>query len=456
MRVLTSFVFATWLVTMRNGLNAFARNQGKNRKVFRAKEYLITGGTIVTVNENMDVLTDSSVYIKDGIIEKIGSKRRLRPQNLPNAYVMKLDNDDIIFPGLINTHGHVYMKFLSGVADDEDVMTWLFNTIFPLEGIFVSRKGFCDAPFELGVAEMLQGGTTTFVDVYFWEDEMAQIVENVGIRAVLCESVIDFAQPDFATPSETLIFAESFLKDWVDDRLHPLVTPCVFPHAPYTTSPWIYKRARELVDEYGGLLGTHLAESSTENSVIQERYNMTGLSSTQYLADNNFLTNKTVLAHSIWLSDTDMDLIADAGSHTSHNPSSDMKLANGIMSYTKLKQKGINVCIGTDGPASNNNLDMLEETRIASFLAKIKDSAPTSLSAEEAVYAATMGGAKAIGKESEIGSIEEGKAADLVIIKRRNSLKLLPAYDPYSELVYTASGDDVFATMVAGKVLYYI
>ena len=301
----------------------------------------------------------------------------------------------------------------------------------------------------LGMAEMLQGGTTTFVDGYFFQDEMANLVKEVGMRGVLCEGVIDFPQPDFETPNETFAYIETFLQKWQGDDF---ITPCIIPHAPYTTSPWIYKRSVDLVTKYGGVLSTHLAESPIENQTIMERY---GMSSTEYLHANGFLTPNTVLAHSVWLSNSDRKLISDSGAFIAHNPTSNLKLASGVFDYEATKEAGIPITIGTDGPASNNDVDMIEEVRLASFLAKGSSLSPTVASAKEVLYSSTIGGARAIGRDDELGSIEVGKKADIAIIKRANQMKLYPAYDPYSAIVYSSNGDNVFATVVNGKILYY-
>lgn len=413
------------------------------------KDLLIVGGTILTVNDDMDVLTNTAVYVdKEGLIADVGEQDAMRATHEDADFVIELDDGDILFPGFINTHNHVCMTALGDVADDMELNSWLTQVIFPLEAQVVSAE-FCTPAFTLGVAEMLQSGTTTFVDQYFYEEEMAKLVENIGIRAVLCESVINFPQPDFGTPNETLSFADGFLQRWQN---HKLVTPCVGPHAPFTTDPWIYQQARALVDKHGGVLVTHLSESPAENATVQELY---GMSPTEMITTYGFLSPKTLLAHSIWLSDSDINLIAASGASVVHLPTSNMKLASGAMRWNALNEANVNVALGTDGPASNNNLDMIDEMRTASLLQKVIELSPTVLTSEEAMITATIAGAKAIGKEAEIGSIELGKIADLAIIKRSLSYSLLPAYDPYSAIVYAANGNNVFATIVNGKILYY-
>ena len=233
---------------------------------------------------------------------------------------------------------------------------------------------------------------------------------------------------------------------------HEHVTPCIFPHAPYTTDAWIYQKARALVDLHGGILSTHLSESYTGNNTIQELY---GMSPTEFVQTNGFLTPRTILAHSVWLSDSDIDLIAQSGAHVASCPTSEMKLASGVLRWDALQNAGITVSISTDGAASNNNLDMIDEMRTASLVHKVTNLDPTIVSAKEAVVASTIAGAKTIGKSDILGSIEVGKLADLTVIKRSLSYSLLPAYDPYSAVVYAANGNNVFATIVNGKVLYY-
>ena len=400
------------------------------------------------MNPNMDVLSNKAIYINKGMIQEIGVADDIRKKYNNPSFIIELDEHDIVIPGLINTHTHVCMSAFGDLADDRELNDWLFNYIFPLEGALVT-KDFCTTAVTLGMAEMLQGGTTTFVDGYFFQDEMANLVKEVGMRGVLCEGVIDFPQPDFETPNETFAYIETFLQKWQGDDF---ITPCIIPHAPYTTSPWIYKRSVDLVTKYGGVLSTHLAESPIENQTIMERY---GMSSTEYLHANGFLTPNTVLAHSVWLSNSDRKLISDSGAFIAHNPTSNLKLASGVFDYEATKEAGIPITIGTDGPASNNDVDMIEEVRLASFLAKGSSLSPTVASAKEVLYSSTIGGAGAIGRDDELGSIEVGKKADIAIIKRANRMKLYPTYDPYSAIVYSSNGDNVFATVVNGKILYY-
>ena len=206
---------------------------------------LIVGGDILTMNPKMEVLSNGAIFVKSGVIEDLGDADALRAKYTPD-FTIELEEHDIVFPGLINSHGHVCMTAFGDLVDDRELNDWLYNYIFPLEGALVTEE-FCASAVMLGMAEMLQGGTTTFVDAYFFQDEMAHLItENVRMRAVLCEGVIDFAQPDFQTPNETFAYIETFLQNWNGSAF---VTPCIIPHAPYTTSPWIYKKSVALVEK---------------------------------------------------------------------------------------------------------------------------------------------------------------------------------------------------------------
>jgi 5-methylthioadenosine/S-adenosylhomocysteine deaminase len=299
----------------------------------------------------------------------------------------------------------------------------------------------------LAALEMIRGGTTTFADMYYFEGEVAWEVRDAGLRGVLGETILDTPTPDAATVDEALAYTEQFLQRWADD---PRVTPAVAPHAPYTVGPDTLRRTAELARRYDAPILIHLAETRDELQQIREQY---GRSPVQHLHTLGFLGPDVVGAHSIWVDAADIATLAASGAGVVHNPESNMKLASGTMPIAALRAAGVPVGLGTDGPASNNDLDMFGAMLAAALLHKHAGEDPTALPAPEAVALATIEGARALGMQDRIGSLEVGKRADLVVVDG-NSPSLVPRYDPYSHLAYVARAGDVRVTVVDGAVLY--
>ena len=298
----------------------------------------------------------------------------------------------------------------------------------------------------LAAWEMIRSGTTTFADMYFYEDQVAAATKEAGLRAVCASTVIDSAVPGSKNADEGLAAAEEFLKKWGSDAL---IVPAVGPHAPYSVSPANLKRARALADRYGALLVIHAAESPSEMKTIRERYS---LSSIAHLDGLGILGPRTLLAHAVWLSDEDIAIVKARDAGLAHCPQSNMKIAAGVAPIPKFRRAGLRVGLGTDGPASNNDLSLFEEIDTALKLQKITTGDAAAFTAREAVEMATIGGARALHMEADIGSLEAGKKADLIVISLE-APHASPLYDVYSHLAYALKGEDVETVIVNGRTL---
>jgi len=408
-------------------------------------DLIVTGATVITMDADRRVLDPGAVAIRDGRIVAVGPADEIAATwSAPTT--VEARPRDILAPGLINGHTHAAMTLLRGVADDMALMDWLQNYIFPAEAQTVDAE-FVRVGTTLGAMEMIRTGTTTFVDGYYFEDVVGEVVDAVGLRGVLGETVIGFPAPDNATPADSLQYTERFMQRWEG---HPRVTATVFPHSPYTVSPEDLQASAALARQYRRPLLIHLAETRDEVDTIRERY---GLTPTGHLERIGFLGPDVVGAHGIWVDDADIELLGQRGVGLVHNPESNMKLASGTMPVPELLAAGIPVGLGPDGAASNNDLDMFGAMQEEALLQKHARQAPAALPAWRAVEMATIGGARALHMQDEIGSIEVGKRADLVLVDG-DAPNMVPRYDPYSHLVYTAQGDNVRLTVVEGRILY--
>jgi 5-methylthioadenosine/S-adenosylhomocysteine deaminase len=332
-----------------------------------------------------------------------------------------------------------------GLADDLALLDWLYRYIFPTEAKMVSPD-FVRVGTRLAALEMIESGTTTFADMYYFEDEIAQATHEAGLRGVLGQSVIKFPVADAPTPELALARAEAFITKWKAD---PLVTPAVAPHAPYTLEAPTLKAARALANRHGVPLLIHLAETKDEVKIIQDAHRM---SPTKYLDSLGVWEGRSLAAHAIWLDAADMATLAQRGVGVAHNPESNMKLASGIAAVPQWISRGMHAGLGTDGAASNNDLDMFEAMRQAAFLHKIATLDPQAMPARLALELATRRGAEALGMADRIGSLEAGKQADLITVSM-DGARQTPMFDPISHLVYVSRGADVQTTIVAGRVL---
>ncbi len=404
---------------------------------------VITNGTIVTMDGTSRVIANGAVAIDGADIvgvdtaEVIG--RQFRGRETIDAA------GQVVLPGLINTHTHAPMVLFRGLADDLALMEWLNKYIFPAEAKTVSPE-FVRAGTRLAALEMIQSGTTTFADMYYFEEEIAKETKAAGLRGVLGQTVIQFPVADAKTPADALARAATFIAAFKDD---PLITPAVAPHAMYTLDGPTLMAARELARRNGVPTLIHLAETRDELTVAKER---SASSPVAYLDSLGFLGTGILAAHGVWVSDADIAILKARSVGVSHNPESNMKLASGTAPVTAMLRAGVALGLGTDGAASNNDLDMFEAMRTASMLHKLVNNDPSVVGAKTTLEMATIGGARAMGMERQIGSLEPGKRADVIIVSM-NRARQTPMYDPVSHLVYVTRGDDVQTTIVHGKVL---
>ena len=406
-------------------------------------DLIVTGRWIVTVDPTRRVIENGAVAVVGDHIAAVGKASEI--QKLWTAK-QRIDAgaDGIVAPGLINTHTHAPMSLFRGIADDLKLQDWLEKYIFPAEAKHVNPE-FVRWGTRLACLEMMLGGTTTYTDMYYFEELIAETTKQAGMRAVLGQTVIGFPVPDAKTPADELVRTESFFKKFKND---PLITPAVAPHAVYTNSDETLQSCRKLANKYNLPLLIHLSETKKENDDLMAKR---GMSPTRLLESLGVLNGRTLGAHGIWLSDADMAILKKHNTGLAHCPSSNMKLASGVAPVTKILAMGIAMGLGPDGPAgSNNDFDMFEEMDLAAKLAKVTTGNPQALPATQALEMATIIGARALGMEKEIGSLEVGKKADLIVVRTRTA-HALPVFNPVSQLVYALKSSDVSDVVINGK-----
>ncbi len=399
----------------------------------------------MTMSAGMEIIEDSIVGIKDGLIVTVGQNK----DGGLAAWKAKETIDAsgcIVMPGLVNTHTHLPMVCFRGMADDLPLMDWLTKHIFPAEARFVNKKMVYDGAM-LAMAEMILSGTTTFCDGYFFEDTITEAISATGMRAVVSQGFADFIMPDKSSFKKMISAANRFVKRWQSHA--PMITPAFFCHSPYTCSPETLVKVKEAAREADILYLLHLLENKDETNTILNRY---GKKPVQHLLDLGVLDEQTIAVHCNWLTKEAIAIFADLGVKVSHNPESSMKLAAGVAPVPGMLQHGITVGLGTDGCASNNDMDMFREMDTAAKIHKITSLDPTVMSAETVLKMATIGGAKVLGLDKLIGSIEAGKQADIILIDM-NQPHLTPLYHCYSQLVYAARGADVKTSIVNGRIV---
>ncbi len=409
----------------------------------RPVSLVITNGTVVTMDGERRVLSQGAVAIDGPKIVAVDAAAAIAASYRGRTTIDA--GGAIVMPGLINTHTHAPMVLYRGLADDLALMDWLQKYIFPAEARTVS-PAFVAAGTRLAALEMIRSGTTTYADMYYFEEEIARVTKAAGLRGVLGQTIIQFPVPDAKTPADGLARTEAFAKQFAGD---PLITPAVAPHSMYTLDTETLRRARALADQYSIPLLTHLAETEDEIKISETRHK---LSPAAYLDSLGFWKPGTLAAHGVWLAPADIEILRRAGAGVSHNPESNMKLASGIAPVLAMRAAGVPVGLGTDGAASNNDLDMFEAMRQAAFLHKMASKDPRAMPAGDALAMATIEGARALGMADRIGSLEPGKRADVIVVGT-TAPRQAPMYDPVSHLVYVTRGDDVVATVVEGRVL---
>jgi 5-methylthioadenosine/S-adenosylhomocysteine deaminase len=418
------------------------RSVANNRQTERV-DLLVSGATVVTMDATHRVIEDGAVAVRGGRILAVGARTEIlskysAPQTIDAS-------GKVLIPGLINGHTHIPMTLFRGLADDLDLNEWLTKYIFPAEAKNVTED-FVRAGTQLGLAEMIRGGTTTYCDMYYFEDAIAEETKRAGLRGLLGETVIDFPVADNKTFEEAHAYTERFVNKWKGDAL---ITPAIAPHAPYTVSEEHLKAWRALSDKTSAPLVTHISETRKE---VDDITKSKGARPIDYLSRIGFLNNRVVAAHVVFPSPEEIEVLKRLGVGVVHNPQSNMKLASGVAPVPQMLKADLNLGLGTDGAASNNDLNMWEEMDTAAKLHKVFSGDPKVVSAEEAFELATLRGARALHMEREIGSLEAGKRADFCIVDL-DDLNQTPFYNIYSQLVYATKADDVRTVVVEGRIL---
>ncbi len=412
-------------------------------------DLLVVNARLVTMDEKFSLYDPGALAVKNGKILAVGASA-----DLAKRYAAKMTYDArgrIVLPGLVNTHTHAAMTLLRGLADDLTLEKWLTDHIFPAEAKNVSPEFVYDGTL-LAALEMIEGGTTTFADMYYFESDAARAVDKAGLRAILGETFLDFPVPAHKDLAATLAFMADYVKRW---KGHPRITPAAAPHAPYTNAKESLLAARDCALREGIPILIHVAETKTELEDSRKKWQQ---SPVLRLASIGFFDPSPdgrrvpiVMAHGVWMDEKDRALVKQYGAAVSHNPESNMKLSSGIADVTAWQAEGLIWGLGTDGPAgSNNDLSMFEAMDFAGKLAKVSRDDPTVLPARVLVAAATRGGARALGLQEKIGSLEPGKQADFIAVDVRNA-HVEPFEDVYSALVYSVKASDVTDVWVDGR-----
>jgi 5-methylthioadenosine/S-adenosylhomocysteine deaminase len=404
-------------------------------------DLLLTNGWVLTMDARRREFNPGFVAVRGPHIAAVG------PMTAAAQWTAAKTLDaagGIILPGLVNAHTHAAMTCFRGMADDLPLMEWLQEHIFPAEARL--DHGKVKTGTLLACAEMILSGTTCFCDMYLFEDAVAEAAHQAGLRAVVGEVLYDFPSPNYGPPEAGLAYTERLIDKWRGD---PLVTIAVEPHSPYLCAPDLLKKADAIARRHGVPLVIHLAETRSEVDTMRERYGVTPVG---HMAGLDLLHPGVLACHGVMLTDDDMDLLQAHDVKIAHNAESNMKLASGIAPVPRLLERGICVALGTDGCASNNNLDLMSEMDTVAKLHKVNTLDPTVLDAETVLAMATIEGARALGLADRIGSLEAGKEADLIVIDTRQP-HLTPLYHPASHLVYAARGGDVAASVIRGRLV---
>ncbi|MGD8461969.1 MAG: amidohydrolase [Desulfobacterales bacterium] len=407
----------------------------------KSADVLVTNGIVLTLDAADTILTKGTVAIAKDTITAVGPAEEFSDWSASEVVDAR---GGIIMPGLINSHTHAAMTCFRGLADDLPLMTWLNGHIFPAEAKLDDPMVYSGAL--LACAEMIMSGTTCFCDMYLFEDAVARAASDAGMRAVVGEVLYDFDSPNYGPIAQGFEYTRKLIETWQD---HPLVTIAVEPHSTYLCAPELLQKAFELARQFRLPLVIHLAESKSEVSQIKERFDKTPV---EHLADLGLLASNVVACHCVALTENDIALLKRFDVKVAHNAESNMKLASGIAPIPELLTEGICVGLGTDGCASNNDLDLFLEMDTVAKLHKAKTLDPTVMDAETVLKMATIGAARVLGLESFIGSIETGKKADLIIVDT-DQPHLTPMYNPVSHMVYAARGSDVTTVMINGTIV---
>jgi len=407
-------------------------------------DLIVFGDYVISMDDSATIFETGAVAINDGVILAVG---RAADITAKYAAAETLPGDDrIVMPGLVNGHSHAAMTLLRGVADDLALMDWLNNYIFPAEVEFVDAE-FVRIGTELACWEMIRGGTTTFVDMYYFPDTVAEVVDSCGMRALISSTVIDQRSPDAESAADSIGKGVEFIQRWKNKNSR--ITPIFGPHANYTLNAEQLQAVRTAASDNGVGISIHMSESPFEVQYSKDTY---GLTSVKMFDSIGFFDGPTIAAHMVWPSEEEIGILAARQVGVVHNPTSNMKIASGISPVAAMLEAGVRVGLGTDGAASNNDLDMWEEMRLAALLQKVDRMDPEVLSASTVLTMATSGGAVAVGLGDTIGSIEVGKYADIIQVAF-DDVHHIPTYDVISHLVYVSDEQDVASVIVNGKIL---
>jgi 5-methylthioadenosine/S-adenosylhomocysteine deaminase len=407
-------------------------------------DWIWTARYVVTMDGARRVIDNGAIAVQGERIVAVGKRAEIDRRYQAEQ---RLDRpDSVLLPGLIDTHTHAPMSLLRGIADDLRLQDWLQNYIFPAEKKNVDRE-FVRWGARLACLEMALSGTTTYTDMYYFEDTIAEVTKEAGLRGVLGQTVIDFPAPDYKTPADTLAATEAYIRRF---RTDPLITPAPAPHSMYILTAEYLKASRALADKYGVPMLIHLSETKTENDESLSKHKMTP---TAFLESLGALNGRTVGAHGVWLTDEDIAILKKRGTGLAHCPTSNSKLASGVARVIDILNAGIPMGVGSDGFAgSNNRSSLFQEMDLAAMLQKVTRMDPTALPAERALEMGTIIGAKALGLEQDIGSLETGKKADMIDVTLDHP-RGVPVYNIYSEVVYALSATDVTDVMVNGNTI---
>lgn len=405
---------------------------------------IIRAEYLLTMEGDFSVINGGAIAVSGSTIKEVGTYDGISKKYLTDKVLG--GKGKVVFPGLINTHTHAAMVYFRGLADDLPLQEWLEKHIWPAESKWMSAE-FVEDAVGLACLEMLKSGITTYTDQYFFQSVAAKKVSKIGMRGVLGAGVIDFPFTGYASSVEDYFTnAEDFINEFKDDEL---ITPCIAPHATYTCSPENYQRSNEISEKYNVPIHTHVAETEFEISQIKDRYGKTPV---EHLDAIGLLSERFIAAHCVWLTDKDIEILAERKVGVSHCIESNLKLASGIAPVPKLLNAGVKVAFGTDGAASNNDLSILGEMSTAAKVHKAISGDPTVLDSKTALLMATKNGADIIGLGNRVGSIKAGKKADIVIANL-NKPHLLPIYDIYSHITYSMRSSDIETVLVNGKVV---
>jgi 5-methylthioadenosine/S-adenosylhomocysteine deaminase len=439
MMVRRSAIFAFACLFLFYGLLASQTQTHKERA-----DLLVAGGTVVTMDALHAIIDDGAVVVTGDAIVAVGPRSEVDARYAPTQTIDA--KGKLVLPGFINGHTHVPMTLFRGLHDDVTLNDWLYKYIFPAEAKNVNEE-FVRWGTRLAAAEQIRGGVTTFADMYYFEDAVAEETKAAGMRGVLGETFIDFPAPDNKSEAEMLAYTERFLKKWRSD---PLIHAAVAPHSIYTCSQKTLQDSAALARKYHAPILIHTAEMKKEWEDSQKQ---NGMSPVQYLNKIGLLGPDVVSAHCIFVDEADRKTLAHEQVGCVHNPSSNMMIASGVSPVAEMRAGGVAVGLGTDGPAgSNNDLDLMEEIDLAAKLAKITKLDPLALNAKAVVEMATIDGARALHMEKEIGSLEPGKKADLIVISL-DKPNAVPMYDIYAQIAYALKGSDVETVVIGGRIV---